>query len=282
MREFVSLIFSNSLPYDRSDRCTTDGLIDRLYETPCTIERLSNSHNNCKTLIYDYTRRRITIQDFVLFWSKTLSEQLILSSSLLHFSQKCTRIQKGEVARQHSRFELANKKKHVVCLAFTRRPRSRVHGKLRSHATRIRTRNVAGWVPHLVVGRRVDCWSLLHNGTCAQREQVVPLHSRRGSPTTSSSSWWTFHERVDRHFKQRILTLDGKVWERCRCFGQLALIAWDIQERGCLWRLLNILRWNDVCHARREFFENCNIFSVLSIFKYNLKGKPNNKFITPW
>ena len=36
------------------------------------------------------------------------------------------------------------------------------------------------------------------------------------------------------------------------------------------------------CHARREFFfflsENCNIFSVLSIFE--CKGETNNKFIT--
>ena len=28
--------------------------------------------------------------------------------------------------------------------------------------------------------------------------------------------------------------------------------------------------------------ENCIIFSVLGTFKYNLKGKPNNKFITSW
>ena len=42
---------------------------------------------------------------------------------------------------------------------------------------------------------------------------------------------------------------------------------------------LNLLRWNDVPRARREFFpQNYNIFSVLSIFKYN-PGKTNNKFI---
>ena len=35
------------------------------------------------------------------------------------------------------------------------------------------------------------------------------------------------------------------------------------------------------CHARREYFfaQNCNVFSVLSIFKYN-SGKTNYKFIT--
>ena len=34
------------------------------------------------------------------------------------------------------------------------------------------------------------------------------------------------------------------------------------------------------CHARRESFcpNNCNIFSVLSVFKYNA-GKTNNKFV---
>ena len=38
---------------------------------------------------------------------------------------------------------------------------------------------------------------------------------------------------------------------------------------------LNLLRWNE-----NFLFQNYNIFLVLNIFKYNLKGKPNNKFIT--
>ena len=42
---------------------------------------------------------------------------------------------------------------------------------------------------------------------------------------------------------------------------------------------VNLLRWNDV-HVENFLSQNCNIFLVLGIFKYNLKGKPNNKFIT--
>ena len=34
------------------------------------------------------------------------------------------------------------------------------------------------------------------------------------------------------------------------------------------------------CHARNVLPQNCNISSVLNIFKHNPKGKANNKFIT--
>ena len=43
----------------------------------------------------------------------------------------------------------------------------------------------------------------------------------------------------------------------------------------------NLLRWNNVSRTSRIFsFQNCNILSVLSIFKQNKIGKTNNKFIT--
>ena len=43
----------------------------------------------------------------------------------------------------------------------------------------------------------------------------------------------------------------------------------------------NFLRWNDVPRTSRMFlFQNCNIFSVLSIFKRNEIGETNNQFIT--
>ena len=38
--------------------------------------------------------------------------------------------------------------------------------------------------------------------------------------------------------------------------------------------VFNLLRWNE-----NFLFQNCNIFLVLRIFKYNSKGKTNNKFI---
>ena len=41
---------------------------------------------------------------------------------------------------------------------------------------------------------------------------------------------------------------------------------------------LNLLRWN-ATHVEDFFVPNCNIFSVLSIFKYN-PGKTNDKFDT--
>ena len=93
-------------------------------------------------------------------------------------------------------FELSKKKKkkkrrkYVACLACTRRPCSRVHGKLRLHATRIRTRNRR---MSTSFGSRSACRLL---EPAAQR-YVSPTRASRPTsfpsrtPTTSSSSWWT-------------------------------------------------------------------------------------------
>ena len=44
--------------------------------------------------------------------------------------------------------------------------------------------------------------------------------------------------------------------------------------------MVKLLRWNDVLRTSRTFCsKNCNIFSVLCIFKYN-PGKTDDKFIT--
>ena len=64
-----------------------------------------------------------------------------------------------------------------------------------------------------------------------------------------------------------------------------SLVSVWTSDKGRLMRclqLFNLLRWNDVPRTSRIFCPKIAIFSVLSIFKYNLKGKPNNKFITSW
>ena len=92
------------------------------------------------------------------------------------------------------------------------------------------------------------------------------------------------------------------LFRRFRIVHQIILLSNFIIERvGCLLREQRFLRlcvnrfevcvrraigWLTSCagmtYVENFLSENCNIFSVLSIFKYNLKDKPNNKFITSW
>ena len=54
-----------------------------------------------------------------------------------------------------------------------------------------------------------------------------------------------------------------------------------VSFRQALGTPFNLSRWKDVPRTSRIFLpQNCNISSILSIFKYNPKGEANNKFIT--
>ena len=72
--------------------------------------------------------------------------------------------------------------------------------------------------------------------------------------------------------------IDSGLIEGLKICKNLVYLIANVEKSALLYefhlQLVNLLRWNDVPRMSRIFLsQNCNIFSVWSIFKYNPKGK---------
>ena len=74
------------------------------------------------------------------------------------------------------------------------------------------------------------------------------------------------------------IIVDSGLIEGLKICKNLVYLIANVEKSALLYefhlQLVNLLRWNDVPRTSRIFLsQNCNIFSVWSIFKYNPKGK---------